>query len=518
MPNPDALSSAREILPWWVTWGALVGWSITTLVVAIVGCLSTLTDLRAARDRSQHWTERARHFHRASLATSTVHLFLCIAILSGALTVEPLFSPVSAGVIGLIAITCAFVVHAAWGCFAAVHVSRMTVGKWFGSFARAQLLGGIAVFVLIAIGLTMPLHPTLPVFVVAVLLTTGSVLILLGFGPFVLARMGLADARSARDLALPEGLIPDDVRVFDTDLGMANAFVSPWSSTIVLTTRLREVLDPRGLEAVLRHELGHLKEGVASRVVRLAVLWLLVVVAWLRPCVGGVGPGIACAIVVVSILAVFFAQARSRKLEMRADHHAHAGGLEADYARALERLHIENLMPAVLFPSRFRSHPDLVERMRAAGVEPEWPIPAPPAKRLPVSTQVCVAVLFVFGLVVLPASAVQSSQWAGASPQKHMGALALGTTTPRSVTELAYASLDDDEYERALVLYRAAAVLAPSDLVNEFGISYAQARCGLCTEARATLARADRRLGNSSVEELLDWREAARSAIEHCGR
>ncbi len=66
----------------------------------------------------------------------------------------------------------------------------------------------------------------------------------------------------------------------------------------------------------------------------------------------------------------------SHKLELRADRIAKDGVAEsAVYARALLRLYEDNQSPAVT-SQKNKTHPDLYDRMLAAGVTPDFPRPA----------------------------------------------------------------------------------------------------------------------------------------------
>lgn len=85
-----------------------------------------------------------------------------------------------------------------------------------------------------------------------------------------------------------------------------------------------------------------------------------------------------------------------RRMEERADRvaceHMHDA---AAYASALERLHEHNLVPAVLGKGR-KTHPDLYDRMTAAGVTPSYPRPDPPSRR-PVYAAVFATLLLLGG-------------------------------------------------------------------------------------------------------------------------
>jgi len=67
----------------------------------------------------------------------------------------------------------------------------------------------------------------------------------------------------------------------------------------------------------------------------------------------------------------------SHRLEIRADSVAHANEPDPGvYARALLRIHEDNLLPAVMAKGR-ATHPQLYDRLLAAGVTPDFPRPLP---------------------------------------------------------------------------------------------------------------------------------------------
>lgn len=137
--------------------------------------------------------------------------------------------------------------------------------------------------------------------------------------------------------------------------------------------------DDEELRAICRHELAHIREGrglILLRVMQTPVLltpFVLLPVAITEWGVGGFFAGI------LGWLLLSLGYTRlSLMLEKRADREAIAEADPTIYARALERLHRRNLVPAVLPPRTARTHPDLYDRMVAAGVTPDYPRPAPP--------------------------------------------------------------------------------------------------------------------------------------------
>jgi Zn-dependent protease with chaperone function len=84
-------------------------------------------------------------------------------------------------------------------------------------------------------------------------------------------------------------------------------------------------------------------------------------------------------LLLIGVLIVWLVGIRvSRRMETRADKIAVENQADAAvYARALERLYQTNQMPAVMPKRSSKIHPDLYDRMIAAGVTPDYPKPAP---------------------------------------------------------------------------------------------------------------------------------------------
>lgn len=161
---------------------------------------------------------------------------------------------------------------------------------------------------------------------------------------------------------------------------LAQAYAVPGTGTLLFSTRLLEVLSDEELAAVCAHELGHLSERWTDRYGRL-VTWLTFL-PWLffRPMVKSfeVVGLLLLFIPTVAVPRIF--RALSHKLELRADRVARANEPDPGvYARALERLYEDGLLPAV--NSRKQStHPHLYDRLVAAGVTPAFPRPKPPSR------------------------------------------------------------------------------------------------------------------------------------------
>jgi Zn-dependent protease with chaperone function len=169
-----------------------------------------------------------------------------------------------------------------------------------------------------------------------------------------------------------------DYILVDRGFPQANALALIPLRRIAFTSDLVRILDDDELEAVAAHELGHLDEPrsiVFARVVVGSLVTLPIVLV--RPLTTSLfffGP------VDVALTMFFLTLVKNRwlrRLETRADRIAHRHhSNDPAYARALEKIHRHNMMPAVLASKG--THPDLWDRMVAAGVTPAFAKPAKP--------------------------------------------------------------------------------------------------------------------------------------------
>jgi Zn-dependent protease with chaperone function len=176
-----------------------------------------------------------------------------------------------------------------------------------------------------------------------------------------------------------------------------SAFALPYTGDLLFSDRLLDTHPDEEIAAICAHELGHLGESKWIRAARL--LGLLFVVPWLfvRPIALTWGIGGVFAAGLLSWFISDAAHRLGRRMEQRADRIGRENESESGaYARALARLHEVNLVPAVM-PMR-RLHPDLYDRLLAAGVQPDYPRPEKPEKsswHLPI---LCVG-LVILGII-----------------------------------------------------------------------------------------------------------------------
>jgi Zn-dependent protease with chaperone function len=160
----------------------------------------------------------------------------------------------------------------------------------------------------------------------------------------------------------------------------ANAIAFPVTHTLLVTERALKSLSDEELAAVCAHEFAHLNEPRGVILARILSAFVLLPGIFFKPAIEAWQTagylGICVALVVFSKVTTAF----RRRMEARADSVAlvHEGPSPGTYARALERLYELNRLPAVL---RGRlTHPNLYDRLLAAGVTPEYPRPAAPPR------------------------------------------------------------------------------------------------------------------------------------------
>jgi Zn-dependent protease with chaperone function len=172
--------------------------------------------------------------------------------------------------------------------------------------------------------------------------------------------------------------------IYEWKISTANAFAFPLSGHIVVTTPTTKLLRPEELSAIMAHERGHLLESRWISWARLGVLLSLAVpVVIQNPLQYRLGLELPGFLLFVSLL--FFVVTQlfrrvARQEEHRADKEAEHDSKPGVYAKALEKIYKANLLPAVNAVKS--THPDLYDRMLAAGVTPDYPRPEKPKRML----------------------------------------------------------------------------------------------------------------------------------------
>jgi Zn-dependent protease with chaperone function len=166
--------------------------------------------------------------------------------------------------------------------------------------------------------------------------------------------------------------------IFSTHISNALAF--PLTKQLIFTDRLLSTLSDEEIKAVCAHELGHLNEPRKVLLMRLLVSLAFFPLIFVKP-LNSVNNDwwSAFMMLLIGVLIMRFIGIRlSRRMEKRADKIAAENMVDkVVYAQALERLYEINQTPAVMPRRATKIHPDLYDRMIAAGVTPDYPKPAP---------------------------------------------------------------------------------------------------------------------------------------------
>ena len=169
--------------------------------------------------------------------------------------------------------------------------------------------------------------------------------------------------------------------VYEIPVSSANAYAFVKTNDLAMTRGAVELLSDDEMEAVLAHEIGHLKEGSATKSKRLLALLPSCLLTLYGPVMKDWGGGAALALVALIVIMTRLMRRFQRNAERAADAVAKTDeASEGTYARALEHLYQLNLAPAVIAGAT--THPNLYDRMIDAGFPPDYPRPEA-AKKAP---------------------------------------------------------------------------------------------------------------------------------------
>jgi Zn-dependent protease with chaperone function len=174
-------------------------------------------------------------------------------------------------------------------------------------------------------------------------------------------------------------------------LPMANAFALVRDRSIGVTDAALTVLDDDGIAAICAHELAHLAEPRWVRRARLSFPFLLGLLLTIPPVfllitANSSPPNILPLLLlagdlVLVVIALILYVRLVRRMEVRADEIGTRFELApGSYGGALGRLYAATRVPVVLGSKR-RTHPELYDRLVAAGSPPEYPRPKAPPQR-----------------------------------------------------------------------------------------------------------------------------------------
>lgn len=364
----------------------LRGVSIPKLVV-LIGALPLAAGLAFAlnwlalipwrRSRGAHWTEQARLLYPVRAGARSNLWVIPLVIAFGGLLYQPetptlwVFAGVAAAV-GALAGT--------------LPMDRETIPRIpFPDLARQSALFFLMrlLFWLVFAGATIAMPDKFNAKAMVLGVFVLSLWILWAWGGFVRVGriLGLfqpAPRHLSEIVAVASARINVPARgAFMARIPMAQAAAFPMTGELMFTQRLLEILKEDEVAAVCAHELGHLTERSCVRWGRMIqAMWFFPYV-FLKPILAGLGALSLFALPIASVCVSRGFLRISRKMELRADQMAVKNeGDEKTYARALLRLYEDNLAPAAL-EKKSGTHPDLYDRLLAAGMTPDFPRPKP---------------------------------------------------------------------------------------------------------------------------------------------
>lgn len=332
------------------------------------------------RASASHWAVRAVPLHLARLAHLQAQWFLPIAV-ALVLAVFPR-EHVSA-------------LSAAAGAFFGIMLAgRLIDGAAFPEWRFRAWLGFSAsqvaqrMLLWLALGAGIVLMPQ-PVDRRAIWIVCGylgfSALLAAGGANILWRLLGFVRPANSRLGRIVEGAVAQTgvpVRgAWEIDIPVDYAAALVVSRELVFSRSMLERFSDDALHAICLHELAHLTEPRWVVVIRALVAPVSQVpLLFLGPVFWSEWRSLTFGL----FLAMFGVQrlyARlSVRLEKAADRYAVQHAPDAVvYARALESMHQHNQVPVVLSKSSASTHPDVYDRMLAAGVTPDYPRPDPPA-------------------------------------------------------------------------------------------------------------------------------------------
>lgn len=329
------------------------------------------------RSEGRHWTERARKLHPARGAL-LINLVLIPAVVTLALHC---WGP------GDWLVLNAVLAYA--GAVTALYPTERALHPGLTPQLFARLAFGSAVIrslrwvTLAAATLCMPSRFTTVAWMLALGYVGFELAMRLGGNMHILVALGLLKPASER----LERLVAET----SAELGVpvtrarvlvhldANALAAVASREIWVTSRLLEVAPDDEIKAVCAHELGHLKESRSDIAIRIVRSLIPVPIVLVQPL--GVSFGAESVLAMFALMAICWvglqkwARSKERSADKTAVEYRHDDQV---FARALERLHRVNMVPAAFKGQAMLSHPCLYDRLLAANVTPDYPRPAPP--------------------------------------------------------------------------------------------------------------------------------------------
>jgi Zn-dependent protease with chaperone function len=293
-------------------------------------------------------------------------------------------------------------------------------------------------------------------------------------------------------------------------LPMANAFAFVHDRSVAVTDAALAILDDDELSAICAHELAHLGEPGWVRFIRLSfgVLFglypvsLIVTLSASQSLTPMTVWLVLIGIPLILLVGWTLFLRLAHRMEIRADLLARpAETAPGGYATALEKIYEANLIPVVLGTKR-RTHPELYDRMVAAGLTPRYSRPAAPPRGPWLVGLLALILSVTAGSVVVTDLVARRIPRAVLAPDAiaFWTAGAMGGTSEEACA-LAKAAHDRGDEPRELDLYRAAVDLYPVRAFAPAMLAGRLAQRGRCDEAKAFWYEAVRRDPHPRAEE-----------------
>jgi Zn-dependent protease with chaperone function len=350
----------------------------TFILSAILNWLALIPWRRSV---GRHWTERARLLYPARRSARANLYFMPLNVYIATSTLAPEINV-------LVTMIPGFLGALFGGYFLSREISLgMTFKQWLNFIVAVAVLAFGVMFVVLIAAVEIPANFGVFTWAIAACALALVVALQLGLNVWVLRQLKVLAPAPERLKQMIEEVsqkMNTPVRnVWVARVVMCNALALPVTRQLVFTEKLLAMHPDEEIKSVCAHELGHLNEPrkvLLARVIAMASFYPLV---FMQP-VGaraGLGPYGGWILLIPVLICAVIAIRVARQMEKRADRIALENLADpAVYARALERLYQTNQMPAVMPRRMVKAHPDLYDRMCAAGITPDFPKPAPPKK------------------------------------------------------------------------------------------------------------------------------------------
>lgn len=516
--TPD--EAAHAFLPAWTGPAALLFWGVWSFVFTLIAArLATLLPLVALRRMPDaHWTERARLAHPLKQALA---ISLVTPLLMAAFEVGQVAGPFTAPRIALVPVvligSLAGWILAAAGTSDLLRGARIPRREWLRDGLVGLLLVRPHILWLALVAAFIPLRMGPAALMVLAIAALGFGLIFWQSGLAILKLFGQARPASGRlRVAVERATASTGVHpraVWEVPWSAANAFAYPLRQEVAVTDGSLRLLDEDELATVVAHELAHLAEPTRVKLARASALLVFLLLIAIPPVAGSWGFGGVLVLLGAMWAIVLALLALNRRQEHRADAVARASEEEAGReAIGLEKLYQAQLLPVVQGARYARSHPDLWDRMLAAGVQPSYPRPKPPRFR-------ALLVLASFGIIALwmfltpRAGAAVRSLLPDEEARIAFEIGALGRTV-QGFYKLSQLRLREGKIAEGADFYRLSFESSTRTAASAVFLAQLEAMAGRCQDAEETLRMA-RTLRGASREDGASW-ASARNLVEAC--